>query len=207
MMIRVILTTLAAFVYCQLYSQESSPSYKIVGYLTGMPDQELYLDYYDQGVKYRHPTFSKDGNFQFTGAVSEPVFANIHQKNGNGEIEIFLDNSLWKVTGNYQDYDGAAVSGSVIDAQWKQYFKEDQQLVKSASLKGDPAVVQRRKELLKKYVKDLHSSYAGALIPNFCTIEKSLTPADWIEIYDLLSEEMKDTYFGKKISAKIGNHK
>ena len=202
-MMRVILMTMAAFVCCQLYSQVPSPSYKIVGYIEGMPDQELYLDYYDKGVKYRHPTFSKDGSFQFMGKVSEPVFANIHQQNGNGEIELFLDNSLWKVTGSYQEYNDAAVLGSVIDAQWKQYFKEDQQLVKNASLKGDPTVVQQRKELLKKYVKDLHSSYAGALIPNFCTIEKSLTPADWIEIYDFLSEDMKDTYYGRKIKAKI----
>lgn len=200
---RVILMTLAAFVCGQLYSQVSSPSYKIVGYIEGMPDQELYLDYYDKGVKYRHPTFSKDGNFQFMGKVSEPVFANIHHQNGNGEIELFLDNSLWKVTGTYQEYNDAAVLGSGIDAQWKQYFKEDQQLVKNASFKGDPVVVHQRKELLKKYVKDLHSSYAGALIPNFCTIEKSLTPADWIEIYDFLSEDMKDSYYGRKIKAKI----
>lgn len=200
---RVIAMILAAFVYSQLYSQVSSPSYKIVGYIKDMPDQELYLDYYDKGVKYRYPTFSKDGNFQFEGSVSEPVFANIHHKNGNGEIELFLDNSLWKVTGTYHEYNDAAVSGSAIDAQWKQYFYEDQQLVKSASTKGDPAVVQKRKELLKRYVKDLHSSYAGALIPNFCTIEKSLTPADWTEIYGFLSEEMKDTYYGRKIRDRI----
>lgn len=195
--------TLAAIIYCQVYSQAPSSSYKIVGYIEGMPNQELYLDYYDKGIKYRHPTFSNDGNFQFTGRVSEPVFANIHHKDGNGEIELFLDNSVWSVSGTYQQYNDAAVSGSAIDAQWKQYFKEDQQLVKSASIKGDPAVVQKRKELLKKYVRDLHSSYAGALIPNFCTIERSLTSADWVEIYDLLSEEMKDTYYGKKIGARI----
>ena len=141
-------------------------------------------------------------DFQFTGSVSEPVLANIHHKDGDGEIELFLDNSLWKVTGTYEEYNDATVSGSIIDVQWKQYFKEDQELVKYAASKGDPALVRRRKELLKQYVKDLHSSYAGALIPNFCTIEKSLTKADWIEIYDFLSEEMKDTYYGRKIKAK-----
>lgn len=90
-----LLVILSLFVHSVTYGQPS-PSYKIVGHIKDMPDQEIYLDYYEKGFKYRHTVVSEKGYFLFTGSVSEPVFANIHHRNGHGEIELFLDNSLWK---------------------------------------------------------------------------------------------------------------
>jgi hypothetical protein len=186
--------------------------FSIEGRLEGLSEQELYLDYSENGKKYRDKVVSKDGRFSFSGRVSEPVFANIHQQNGKGEIEIFLDNSKWIVSGTAKDFNGARVTGAVIDQQWKKYFKEDQALISDRfkgaistdeQIRADTVLQRKRIHLLKRYVREYKDSYAGVLIPTFCTIRNSLSLQDLQEIYVTVSKDMQMSSYGRDIRTRI----
>lgn len=192
------------------------PGYIITGYIEGLSDQELYLDYYDLGKRYRHKVFCANGSFKFVGYVTEPVFANIHQQFGKGEIELFLDNSSWKITGEASGFNNAIVKGSVIDQQWKEYFKNDQDLILQAygaeavekgideqSFASNTDLRQKRVDLLKRYVYLYKDSYAGALIATFCTINKSLSQNDLGYIYSTLSPQIQISHYGQEIQRRV----
>jgi hypothetical protein len=132
-----------------------------------------------------------------------------------------LENSEIRISGNSIEYDSVMVSGSNSDKVLKEYFSEDELLIKKwdeLKTEYDQAVasndtLQRkvlarelnkiykvdRVNLLKSYVKDHSNSTVGALIPAFCTIEDALTQEDYKEIYNFLSDSIKVSDYGKNI--------
>ena len=57
--------------------------------------------------------------------------------------------------------------------------------------------------LLKKYVANYSNTTVGALLPSFCTIENALTEKDYEEIYNTLSEQIRQTNYGQNIFEKF----
>ncbi|HEY0740338.1 MAG TPA: DUF4369 domain-containing protein [Chryseosolibacter sp.] len=206
---------LIACILASLSSCAQDTVFHVSVHIEDMPDQDVYLDYYIHGKKVRLKSHSSGGKFHFSDSVPEPTFANIHHELGLGEIELFLDNSKWNVVGTYDKFNDAQVDGSLIDKQWKQYFFEDQELIRKtfdapptsviddSKIKSNPDLQNKRKLLLKSCVRQFRDSHAGALIPTFCTIEKSLTIEDWAEIFETLTPEIRSTWYGRKIKAKV----
>lgn len=169
------------------------------------------------------------------GSLWEPAFTSLYTGSGKDAkkvADLLLDNRKIMVTGTQSDYEHVNVSGSNLDQRWKEWFSQDQRMAyqgyrleevsKALLEKGDQTnahvlrkvseeIVTDRILLLKAYVKQYHDSAVGAVLPTLCTLHAQLSQADFMEMYHVLTLEMKKTEMAKETlhlaqKAKL-NHK
>lgn len=139
--------------------------------------------------------------------------------------EFLIENSEIFIEGNSMEYDSVKVSGSKSDAILKEYLAKDKILSSewnTLKIEYDKSVesndtINRKKigkelnnilqvqriDLLKKYVSDNSNSVIGGLLPTFCTLEDVLTKENYEEIYNMLSEKIKNSQYGKSLFRKF----
>jgi Domain of unknown function (DUF4369) len=210
-------------IFIPLFIKAQSDGYKVVGDIKGLTeDTKVYL--IDGGKrKVIDSTIVKGNRFVFIGKLEEAVHTYLHAGKGSTSeklADILLDNRIVYVNGNTPKYDSIIVSGSVIDQQWKDWWKEDQrigyqrykirQVYESLVSKKDTANAKileaiigqmqaYRVDLLKAYVKRYSGTAAGAALPTLCTISDYLTKADYMEMYNSLTSGWQKSYFGQEI--------
>lgn len=205
--------------YIPTFAQNQS-GYQIKGKIAGLTDgSKVYLI---RGFKRIDSATVNEEQFIIDGKLSEPAFIYLYTGRGRDSkklADILLDNRTVFVTGSQDDYEHIKVTGSEIDQQWKEWFNKDQrlgyqryrleQVHKSLFGKGEKAsadslktltdeMMADRITLLKDYVKQYHNSAVGAVLPTLCTLQDKMSQTDFMEMYNILTPEMKNTEMAKE---------
>ncbi len=214
-----ILSLLAAFFSVPVAGHHTD-GYRINGKIAGLADGTvIYLVHEFKRID--SATVDK-GHFTIRGILTEPVFTSLYTGKGDNWrklADILLDNREVSVAGTGPDFGHIRVSGSDIDAQWKEWFDRDQRLgyqrhrldrvyqsLQKSDSKPDADLLKKvmdelaadRITLLKSYVSRYHDSPVGAILPTLCTLHGSLGRADFMEMYEVLSPPMKNTKMAKE---------
>lgn len=213
---------------CQNKNQTEN-GFTVRGEIKNLNDKEILIIKFINGGIELDSVSALNDKFEYAGKVKEPYFVQLMLKDGttaeNKLTEFMLENSEINISGNSTHYDSIKVIGSRSDSILKEYLKKDEILgekwnnlkleynryiasndsinKKKTAEELNYILKTERVELLKKYVSDNANSTVGALLPNFCTIEKVLTTEDYSELYNSLSEEIKKTDYAKEIQKKI----
>ncbi|MCC5612717.1 DUF4369 domain-containing protein [Nostoc sp. CHAB 5834] len=205
--------------YISTIAQNQS-GYQVKGKIAGLTDgSKVYLIH---GFKRIDSATVNKEQFTIDGMLAEPAFIYLYIGRGKDSkklADILLDNRTVLVTGSQDDYDHIKVSGSDIDQQWKGWFSKDQrlgyqqyrleQVYKSLLGKGERAAADSLKTitdemmadritLLKDYVKQYHNSAVGAVLPTLCTLQDKMSQTDFMEMYNVLTPEMKNTEMARE---------
>ena len=138
--------------------------------------------------------------------------------------EFLVESGKITIKGSSDKYESIKIKGSKADLALKKYLEEDKSLQKKWDslytiyedyvLKEDTInrksvgqtlnniTFEQRVPLLKKYVRQYNYNIIGALIPNFCSLQEVLKKEDYLEIYNLLDEKMRNTNYGQSIFEK-----
>jgi len=200
---------------------QTDQGYRITGKIENLDDNaKVYLH---RGMKRIDSASVKNGEFVLVGRMTEPAFMYVFVGKGREAkkiADVLLDNRDVSITGTKPDYDYVTLTGSDIDQQWKDWYKQDQQvsgqqsrlnkvrqtlLSKQDTLNANVVkqqineLMEDRIILLKSCVKRRHDSPSGAVLPTLCTLQGRLTRADYIEMYETLTPKMQATAMGKEI--------
>jgi hypothetical protein len=202
---------------------QPSKGYDITGQIKGLADgTRLYL--IDGGRRVRIDSATvQQGQFTLRGRVAEPVFTYLYAGRGAASVklaDILLDNQSVQVSGSQPMYNDVTVSGSDIDRQWKEWFRDDERLAQrradlgqraqarlaqpdtagAGALRHERAQVQRERiTLLKGYVRRYHDTAVGAALPAMCTLGASLSGADYQEMYQSLTPRWQQSTLGREV--------
>jgi len=207
---------------------QPAAGYEVAGQINGLPDgTHIYLINGSQRQRIDSARV-QHGQFVLHGELAEPVHAYLYAGRGRGSsklADILLDNRRVQARGSQPTYDSVVVSGSDIDRQWKEWFREDTQLAEQRAgagkrylarlaqpdttgaglLKQQVTLLQQaRISLLKGYVRRYHDTAAGAALPTMCTLGTSLTAADYREMYASLAPRWQQSAFGREILTQAG---
>lgn len=222
-----IFAVLLVFFSCQQRG-DALDGFEVKGEVAGPGDSELLILKFVNGGLELDTLRAEGGAFTYMGEVKEPYLVQLMVKQGDTNTikltEFMLENSRISVSGNAVAYDSVRVSGSESDRVLKAYFKEDDALMEQwngLKLEYDQAVQagdttarkklarqlnkilqEDRVGLLKEYVSEHSNTTVGALLPAFCTIEDILTPEDYSELYEALSDSIKVTDYGKNLKER-----
>ena len=209
---------------------QSGAGYEVTGQISGLADgTRLYLIDGSRRVRIDSATVQQ-GHFTLRGKVAEPVHTYLYAGRGRTSTkltDILLDNQHVEINGSKPLYDDVIVSGSDIDRQWKEWFREDARLAQrradlgqratarlaqpdtagAGTLRHERTQVQRERiTLLKAYVRRYHDTAVGAALPNLCTLSASLTGADYQEMYQSLTPRWQQSTMGREVLAQAGKH-
>lgn len=219
-LLTILLLTISFF--CQ-DKRERNEGFKINGNINGLNNSTLMiLKFVNDSIEFDSINVVNN-KFEYTGKVDEPYFVIISIKEGKSTkvklTEFMIENSDILIEGNSIDSDSIKVTGSNSDKIFKEYLKGDNVLIAEwniLKLEYDYFVelndsINKRKtakkfnkifkvdrvSLLKEYVTNNSNTIVGALLPSFCPIKNTLTKKDYEEIYNTLSDEIKQTQYGK----------
>jgi len=164
------------------------------------------------------------GVFNYKDKVGEPYFIQLFKLKKTGETdgklaEFMVERGVIKIEGKSDAFESVSVSGSKSDLILKRYLKEDQKIVdkweqlkvdydkytsqkdtlnkKKIGLQLNEILFKERIPLLKRYVKANYNNMVGALLPNFCTLKALLKSEDYLEMYNMLTREIKTSDYAK----------
>ena len=202
---------------------QAAGGYEVAGQINGLPDgTHIYLIDGSQRKRIDSATVQQ-GQFVLRGQLAEPVHTYLYAGRGPASVkltDILLDNRRVQVKGTQPVISSVTVSGSDIDQQWKEWFREDTQLAEQRAGVGKSyrarlaqpdttgagllkqqqrQLQQARVELLKGYVRRYRDTAAGAALPTMCTLGTSLTAADYQEMYASLAPRWQQSAFGHEI--------
>lgn len=216
---------LTSLLFTSLLGAAQAPKggYQVLGDVQGLPEgSKVYLLNGNQ-----HRTIDSaavhGGQFKLAGQLAEPAHLYLHAGKGRTAVklaDLLLDNRTVYVKGQQPTYEAVAVTGSDIDQHWKDWYREDSALgaqryqlklvADNLTQKQDTAsasAVRRvmaklqayRVRLLKDYVARYHDSATGAMLPDLCTLSTSLTSADYLQMYQVLTPTWQASSFGKDL--------
>jgi hypothetical protein len=202
---------------------QSAAGYEITGQINGLTDgTRLYLIDGSRRLRIDSATVQQ-GQFALRGTVAEPVHTYLYAGRGRSSTklaDILLDNQRVQISGSQPIYNEVVVSGSDIDRQWKEWFRDDSRLAQrridlsqryqarlalpdtagAGALRHERAQVQHERiVLLKAYVRRYHDTAAGAALPTLCTLSTSLTGADYQEMYQSLTPRWQQSALGREV--------
>ena len=205
-------------------------TYLIKGKVEGLlSDSLMILKFKGENIEAAKINVTK-GFFKFKDSISEPYFiqmlklSNEAGKTDGKLTEFLVESGKITIKGSSDKYESIKIKGSKADLALKRYLEEDKSLQKKWDslytiyedyvLKEDTInrksvgqtlnniTFEQRVPLLKKYVRQYNYNIIGALIPNFCTLQEVLKKEDYLEIYNLLDEKMRNTNYGQSIFEK-----
>ena len=165
-----------------------------------------------------------NGIFNYTDQIGEPYLIQLFKltstdKTDGKLAELLVEPALITIEAKSDSFEEVRIKGSKSDAILKNYLEEDRQIVNKwerLKIDYDKYVVQNdtlnkkkvgillnqilfgeRIPLLKKYVKANHHNIIGALLPNFCTLKDVLKKEDYLEMYHMLTNDMKNSDYAK----------
>ena len=205
-------------------------TYLIKGKVEGLlSDSLMILKFKGENIEAAKINVTK-GFFKFKDSISEPYFiqmlklSNEAGKTDGKLTEFLVESGKITIKGSSDKYESIKIKGSKADLALKRYLEEDKSLQKKWDslytiyedyvLKEDTInrksvgqtlnniTFEQRVPLLKKYVRQYNYNIIGALIPNFCSLQEVLKKEDYLEIYNLLDEKMRNTNYGQSIFEK-----
>jgi len=221
--------SICCLILCNLTIAQKKEAFTIRGDIKGLENNAIVYLFITGGEKLVKDSARVIKNrFLFRGYVADPCFSFIMNGNTNKLADVLLDNRTIYLRGNAPDYDSVHVSGSVIDAQWKEYYEKDIRLsglqhhlqylqdslllhcdsTMANLLKNDISkiVYELRIPLLREYVNRYKNSPVGAVLVTFCLLEKNLTKMDYYKLYNQLTLPIRNSLLGQRI-LKIASEK
>lgn len=210
----------ALFSLLLLMNVTAQTNYSIHGNINGLLDNsKVYLINPELGKRIDSAVVH-DKKFELKGHLTEFAFTYLYLEKSVKLADILLDNRQVNVTGSAPIYDSITVSGSIIDEEWRQWFKEDERfrgmwyrlhkiskslltikdtIHSNQVLQVADELTAERIILLKTYVKKYKDSPSSVVLPSLCTLQKYLTKTDYLEMYNSLSFAMRNTSLGKEM--------
>ncbi len=220
-------TLICLIILCS--SAHARTGYEVSGNVSGLGTTDLLILHLDGDDLPRLDTVSAFNDcFRFSGQVRDPYFVQILLITGKGKTrkltEFMLENSCIRISGSSPDYNHIKVNGSDSDRILKEYLAEDKLLglheesfglmrdmlllagdsVRARELTRDihQTYLVQRINLLKEYVIRYSNQTVGALLPNFCLLQKDLRPGDFLELYRILAPDIRQSPYGQSLYQK-----
>ncbi|POY35274.1 hypothetical protein C3K47_15945 [Solitalea longa] len=207
--------------------------YKIKGHIDGVGDSKAYLFFYDKNRGLRiDSTDTQGGDFVFSSVVAEPVMAYLLTKSAyyssnykkQTPLRFFIENGYTiEIYGRYGQLDKAQVQGGEINADYARYQNSTQiingkisiintqlktaeaddrtQLLNDLSA-ANSKLIEQTVQFIKKNPDDLLSAWLTGNV-----VAEHFPLARVEECYYALSAEVKQTSWGKKLSAQFFSDK
>ncbi len=214
--------TICCLLFCNLANSQKKETFTIYGDIKGLEDNTIVYLFITGGEKLIKDSVRVMNNrFRFSGKVDDPYFSFLMNGKTSKLADILLDNRTIFLAGNAPDYDSTHVSGSDIDAQWKEYYEKDLRLSglqhhleafhDSLLLHKDTAMANLlrndidkiiyglRIPLLSEYVQTYKDSPAGAVLITFCLLENYLTKLEYYKLYNQLTLPIRNSSLGHRI--------
>lgn len=165
-----------------------------------------------------------NGGFSYKDKIGEPYFIQVFKLKKTGETdgklaEFMVESGIIKIEGNSETFENISIAGSESDKALKKYLKDDQKLIdkwellkvdydkynlqndtlnrKRIGIQLNEILFKERIPMLKTYVKANYNNIVGALLPNFCNLKALLKKDDYLEMYNMLTSEMKTSDYAK----------
>ncbi|UAY55392.1 TlpA disulfide reductase family protein [Arachidicoccus terrestris] len=124
----------------------------------------------------------KDGAFEFTGQLAFPVLVDL--KISTRKIRVFLENTCYTITGNFQKLSGASLKGGVANHAWQSYLTG-----------GRP---------MDNYIRE----NANTIVAAYLTwIRSTDTRTKAIEDFKILGTYAKNSWYGQQLKRRIGAYR
>lgn len=108
-----------------MFSCTTTPKYKIEGAIEGLTSGPAVLKNVVEGELVTVDSVQiKDGSFKFSGSVESPELYLIIFNDTLDAVQLFLDNSEIKISGNIDDIAGAEVVGSELTSTYNSFNEE-----------------------------------------------------------------------------------
>ncbi len=199
-------------------------NYEIKGNVIGLKSDSLLILKVKGSVFEGAKVKVVDGVFNYKDKIGEPYFIQLFKLKHTGETdgklaEFVVEPGIITVEGKSDSFEDISIKGSKSDLVLKSYLKDDQKIVdkwerlkidydkytsqkdtlnkKKIGLQLNEILFKERIPLLKKYVKANYNNMVGALLPNFCTLKALLKSEDYLEMYNMLTSEIKTSNYAK----------
>ncbi len=210
--------------------QQLQDHFIIQGSLSNLKDKMIYLQYIYGDSTIRDSAVVTNGNFTFTGKLTEPVSANLILKDYRGYAEIFIENAKMNLRGDADDISNVALSGSStqdqnvllientrpLDKEIGQMYtdyetaRKNNDSTKAAALSSKiKEIEERRWEIVKKFIAANPKSYVS--LGEIWGSAYSKNYNDLFQLYSMLDKSIQQSRSGihvlntlnkiKKISA------
>lgn len=202
--------------------------YTINGKFTDVKEGIVYLEFTDGEKKITDSSTINNGSFTFKGKVSEPLLYVIKLKGAEFGTRFLLDNETITFEAKKDSIQEAKFSGAKQDSIYKSYYKNEfkkvndlvapvYKMADSLTQKGKVKLTSEQKAFLDKRWEDLQAQgdklteefikahkdkLAGALIINERVVTLG-TPEKVKEYYALLTPEVQNSFYGKKVKREI----
>lgn len=211
--------------YCLLITSMCfGQNYELKGNVVGLKSDSLLILKIKGTVFEGAKVKVVNGIFNYKDKIGEPYFIQLFKLKHTGETdgklaEFMVESGVITIEGKSESFENINIKGSKSDLVLKSYLKDDQIIVdkweklkvdydryssqndtlnrKKVGLRLNEILFKERIPLLKKYVKANHNNLVGALLPNFCTLKSLLKPEDYLELYNMLTSEMKTSDYAK----------
>ena len=219
------LTLISTIISCS----KKEEGYTINGNIPGQKEGMVYLEFLDGDQKtLKDSAKIVDGHFTFEGKVDEPLRYSIKLKGQEYGRVFVLSNETIDFTAHKDTIYGAKLSGASQDSIYSSYYKNEFKKIQniagpvyktadSLSQNGkvkltteQTAIMDKRwkdlqalaDDLTFKFIKSHKDQIAGALVLDDRLVTYG-TPEQVKEYFAVLTQEIQNSYFGKKIKEGI----
>ena len=213
-------------------SSVTDSAYTFSGKIKGVDSGWVYIAHRQSEMRNTDSVMIKNGTFFFSGKAVAPEFCNLGIS-GNGKKEFyfgfFLQSGTLALTGNKDSLNDSAViiSGSPVQDEFKLFQKmakpidsTDYQLqlaYATANAAYDKSKIdsinnlfrgseKKRQKLIKDYAAEHPSSYV-AVFEVYSYFSEKWDLLQLKSMYNSMTPEIRESYFGKKIKEKTGSGK
>ena len=207
-----ILVTISAICAVLFIASCNSDKFTIKAKIAHLADQKVILNRPGMyGLEPVDTVESVDGEFIFTGKLDRNDYRIITFEDASGEIDLYIDNSDIKVTGDYVHLDSVEVKGSPamdyyeefaeVQREHNSYVKGKVEELQQAQIDGDTAKVDaiyaEYLEKQKEFVRDnfeLAKKRPADMISIFAVMNSMAfsTPDELKEFYDAVPKDVKE---------------
>ncbi len=211
--------------------KKNNNTFSILGNINGNCPKSIVLQYVKDSIEVRDTTDIVNGKFKFSGTIDEPTLANFNIVDGliwleaNAmTVDINLNDESYTVTGS-KTHEEQIKLNKRIDSLSKNVSQITEQIdllkakIAGASDKASKDFLTIQQDsltaLLSRYnvnpfdiqvdfIKKHPNSYHSAFLLYPLNASEIIPIDTAIELYDAFAENVKQSYFGKKIAINIG---
>lgn len=209
--------------FCEALSAQDS-SFTINGKLEKIKNGTIFLNIYEGNKTVKDSAIVKDGSFSFTGYVPEPYFASLTMPvKRNDFFTFYIAPGSIDILGRGDSLKRLSVKGSGINdddrllkermkyiTNWEELnskiyekaYKEKNKAIMDSLDGVDIKVLDEKRKVVTAFVKEYPNSMRGAMAitENYGYYAEA---SDVEPLYNLLSQELKDSEKGKQIKELI----
>ncbi len=195
-----------------------TPSFTLSGHIDGLEKDEWVYLYNNNERANVDSVINNEGNFEFSGSVSEPTYHYVIIRRADKNViykGFWVENRELSFKGDINDLEHARVEGSEIQFEEEQYKEQVMGLDNAIEAiynimdtTGDAALVNTQENQLDsvsklknketaKFIKLNPDYYYSAYLAK--RLVRNISPEEGQEVYKMLSEENKNSVYGKLV--------